>query len=139
MVETLMVNLVNPFMSKVTQEEVQLCWDICKEESNDRFTPEVQAAAQRLIDEEGVTCDDISELSKALFMIDCVTSPPIRKQSRSGMRACDTFVQNDKVMDILPNANSLTTTHVLVKHFDWTTGLSYLLLRTRRSTPRSPY
>lgn len=97
MVETLMVNVANPFMSKATQEEVQLCWDICKEESNDRFTPEVQAAAQRLIDEEGVTCDDISDFSKALFMIDCVTSPPIRKQSMSGMRACGTFVQNNKV------------------------------------------
>ncbi|CAM9203619.1 unnamed protein product [Ectocarpus sp. 8 AP-2014] len=112
MVETLMVNVANPFMSKVTQEEVQLCWDICKEESNDRFTPEVQAAAQRLIDEEGVTCDDISDFSKALFMIDCVTSPPIRKQCRSGMRACDTFVQNGKVIDILPNY----TTNTHVKH-----------------------
>lgn len=60
--------LQNPFMSKVTEENKQLCWDILATEGDDPgtrqsedhlFTPAVQEAAQRLMDEEGVSSTEL--------------------------------------------------------------------------------
>ena len=111
MVAKLQEDVVHPLMSKVP-EEAQLCWDILVKEGdglrtreNEDYlsTPDVQEAARRLMDEEGVTSADTSDFSKALFVVDCLTSAPIRKQDRSKMLARNTFVdKNTEVMDILP-------------------------------------
>lgn len=103
------------FMSKVTGGEEQLSLGVLAkhglgdpgntETENHLDTPEVRAAAKRLIDEERITCDDIriSELSKALFLIDCVTSPTIRPQSRQKLWASKTFVHSGDgaLMDVI--------------------------------------
>lgn len=113
MVALILLNVVDPFMSKVTQEEVQLCWGILVKEGDDPgtrenedhlFTLDVQEAAKRLMD--SVSCDDISLLTKAVFLIDCATSAPIRKQQRSKMWARNTFVHKNTgmVTDILPDS-----------------------------------
>lgn len=88
MVATVMTNVVDPFMKKVLEEEVDLSWGMLVEDGKDagektddkhRDTPAVREAARRLVEVEKVTCREISLLTKAMFLIDCITSAAIRK------------------------------------------------------------
>ncbi|CAM9203545.1 unnamed protein product, partial [Ectocarpus sp. 8 AP-2014] len=116
MVKSLIIDIVDPIMEKVGQD-VGLCWEVLKKEGKNPgtreneehlFTPEIEAAAQRLKD-KGVTCEDISLFSAALYIIDSFTSACIRKQDKTEMWAMNTFVRHDligieadRLVDILP-------------------------------------
>ena len=109
--ENLLVNFVDPFMSKVPEEDVHLCWGILVEEGynpgtreneDHLFTLRVLQAALRLKDQ--VTCDDIAKLTEIVFMIDSMTSAAItRRKDRSKMWARNTFVHRNtgELTDIL--------------------------------------
>ena len=116
MVTSLIKDILKPIMELVGQD-VDLCWEVLKKEGKNPgarenedhlFTPEIKAAAQRLKD-KGVTCEDISLFSAALYIIDSFTSACIRKQDKTEMWAMNTFVRQDligieadRLVDILP-------------------------------------
>lgn len=100
MVTSLIKDMLEPIMELVGQD-VDLCWEVLKKEGKNPgasenedhlFTPEIKAAAQRLKD-KGVTCEDLSLFSAALYIIDSFTSACIRKQDKTEMWAMNTFVR----------------------------------------------
>lgn len=114
MVNTLMSNAVSVIMENVHDEDIMLCSSILKKEAmyagtrkdeENLQTSDVQKAAQRLKD-KGVTCQDISLMSVALYIIDSFTSACISRQDKSNLLARNTFVVedgHDRVIDILPS------------------------------------
>lgn len=83
-------------------------------------TEEVKSVARRLIDEENVTCDEASELTKMVFLVENFTSPPIRMKNKRGLQACHTFIHptDGLLKDIITNRikddDALARTGVLV-------------------------
>ncbi|CAM9184752.1 unnamed protein product, partial [Ectocarpus sp. 13 AM-2016] len=58
---------------------------------DDLYTEKTKAVAQRVMDEEGVTCAYASEVTKFMFLLERFTSVPIRRGTHSTIRAQDTF------------------------------------------------
>ena len=105
MVAKLLEDVVHPLMSKFTPEEVQLCWDILVKESGGLRSRENEDHLSTPDVQEAVTSADISVFSKAMFVVDSMTSAAIRKQDKPKMLARNTFVhKNTEVTDILPQA-----------------------------------
>lgn len=116
-VSKLKANVTDPFMEKWLKEEVGLGRGILVGEgkdpgrrSNEKHldTPAVREAAKRAIHsplpgQEKVTCIEVSRYTMAMMLIDSVTSPPIRRQSRIKIRADHTFIRkgDGRVVDIL--------------------------------------
>ena len=64
------------------------------------YTEETKAIARRVMDEEGVTCEYASEVTKMMFLLDRFLSIPIRRGTHAKLRAQDTFL-NPKEKDCL--------------------------------------
>ena len=110
-------NATDKFMSKLTVDEIDLCWRTLEKEGKDPgkrenedhlYTDEVREVARRLIHhplsgKEKVTCVEVSLFSKGVILGDLITSSPIRRQSRIGIQAKHTFIRMEdaKVVDIL--------------------------------------
>ncbi|CAM9812831.1 unnamed protein product, partial [Ectocarpus sp. 12 AP-2014] len=100
-VETVYNGFLSDFVNMFKATELDLSWEIVEKRGeggvgtskneDHLYTEETKAVAQRLIDEEGVTCDYASEVTKFMFLSDRFMSMPIRRGSHEKMRARDTF------------------------------------------------
>lgn len=121
----LMEEVVDPFMKLVPKGDVLLCLGLLEKEglgepgtrtdAEHLFTPEVREVALKL--KGKVTCLQIRDFIAAVFMVDCVSSKPVRKQARKLMWALHTFVHKHtkKLCDRLPNPDRTKNGAALLK------------------------
>lgn len=106
-VDTVYNGFISGFVKKFKTAEITLGREILKggqvqvgarKNEDHIYTEKVRAIAQRLIDEEGVTCDYASEVTKFVFLLDRFINVPIRRGNHEAMRARDTFFDPDGVL-----------------------------------------
>ena len=96
----LMEEVIGPFMKLVPKGGLPLSVGLLvkrvgepgtRTNANHLLTPEVQKVALKF--KEKVTRLRIRDSTAAVFMVDCVSSKPVRKQARKMMYVQHTFVQ----------------------------------------------
>ena len=109
----LMREVIDSFMILVPKGGVTLCLGLLEKEglgepgtrtnADHLYTQEVQAVAREF--KKKVTCLQIKDFSASVFMVDCVSSKPVRKQERKLMWALHTLVHKHtkKLCDRLPD------------------------------------
>lgn len=99
--DTVYDGFIQEFVKKFKDSELELGQKILenrglegvgtnKNEDN-LYTEETKAIARRVMDEEGVTCEYASEVTKMMYLSDRFLSIPIRRGTHLAMRAQDTF------------------------------------------------
>ena len=114
-VDTVWDGFLKGFVNMFKPAELELGKRLLKEHSQTELgtakdeshicTKEVIEVAQRVMDEEGVTCDYASEVTKFMFFEDRLLSSPVRRINHSGMWARDTYLDpsGNKVKDFFRN------------------------------------